>query len=74
MGASFVAVVGCAVFVFLVAAAAVASVMVWTDAAAAALIFDSCAAGPSRNAFDREVARHLAAREPEQQFSSRHEA
>ena len=72
MGASFVAVVGCAVVA--ADAAAVASVMVWTDAAAAALIFDSCAAGPSRNAFDREVARHLAAREPEQQFSSRHEA
>jgi len=67
VGSSFV--VG-AVFA---AAAAVASVMVLIAVAAAALIFDSCAAGPSRNAFDREVARHLAARELEQQDSSRRE-
>ena len=59
MGASF--------YVAVVAAA----VMILIDADA--LIFDSCAAGLSRNAFDREVARHSVARELEQHDSSRHE-
>jgi hypothetical protein len=52
VGASFVGAAG---------AGAASVMMIVIDAAA--LIFDSCAAGQSRNAFDREAARNPVARE-----------